>query len=63
MRQLIRDAIELHIEGMRENGEPVSVPSSRAESVDVDAAQAAPAKTLTATSGTSIGTNRLSGKR
>ena len=27
VRQLIREAIEFHIEGMRENGEPVPVPS------------------------------------
>jgi predicted RNase H-like HicB family nuclease len=38
VRQLIREAIEFHIEGMRENGEPVPLPSSRAELVDIDAA-------------------------
>lgn len=35
---LIREAIELHIEGLKEAGEPVPMPSSVSEYVDVDAA-------------------------
>ena len=35
--QLIREAIELHLEGMREDGEPIPEPSSRVEYVEVDA--------------------------
>ena len=35
---LIREAIEFHIEGLRENGEPIPQPSSSSEIVDVDAA-------------------------
>jgi predicted RNase H-like HicB family nuclease len=33
--QLIRDAIELHIESLRENGEPVPTPHSYVEKVAV----------------------------
>ena len=36
--ELIREAIEFHIEGLRESGEPVPSPSSISEFVDVDAA-------------------------
>ena len=36
--RLIREAIEFHIEGLKEAGEPVPVPSSVSEYVDVDAA-------------------------
>jgi predicted RNase H-like HicB family nuclease len=36
--QLIRDAIEFHIEGLRENGEEVPEPHSFSELVEVDAA-------------------------
>jgi predicted RNase H-like HicB family nuclease len=36
--RLIREAIEFHIEGLREAGEPVPVPSSVSEYVDVNAA-------------------------
>ena len=36
--QLIREAIQLHIEGLREAGEPVPMPSSVSEYVNVDAA-------------------------
>jgi predicted RNase H-like HicB family nuclease len=36
--RLIREAIEFHIEGLREAGKPVPVPSSVSEYVDVDAA-------------------------
>lgn len=36
--KLIREAIEFHINGLKEAGEPVPVPSSASEYVDVDAA-------------------------
>lgn len=32
---LIREAIEFHLEGMRENGEPIPQPTSRAFNVEV----------------------------
>ena len=35
--QAIREAIELHLEGMREDGSPVPPPSSRVEYVEVAA--------------------------
>ncbi|MFZ2446863.1 MAG: type II toxin-antitoxin system HicB family antitoxin [Syntrophobacteraceae bacterium] len=35
---LVREAIEFHIEGLKEAGEPVPMPSSMSEYVDVDAA-------------------------
>jgi len=35
---LIKDAINLHIESLRENGEPVPPPSSEVELVETDAA-------------------------
>jgi predicted RNase H-like HicB family nuclease len=35
--RLIQDAIEFHIEGLKENGEPIPVPSSSVEFVDVAA--------------------------
>ena len=35
---LIRDAIEFHIEGLRQEGQPVPPPSSTSEVVDVAAA-------------------------
>ena len=31
----IRDAIALHLEGMREDGEPIPLPSSRVDEVEV----------------------------
>ncbi len=34
--RLLREAITLHIEGMREDGLPVPEPSSRVECVEVD---------------------------
>jgi predicted RNase H-like HicB family nuclease len=34
----IRDAIELHLEGMRQDGTPIPPPSSRVEYVEVAAA-------------------------
>jgi predicted RNase H-like HicB family nuclease len=36
--ELIREAIEFHIEGLREDGQPVPPPSSTSEVVDVEAA-------------------------
>ncbi|MBK8768187.1 MAG: type II toxin-antitoxin system HicB family antitoxin [Burkholderiaceae bacterium] len=33
----IREAIEFHLDGMREDGEPIPVPSSRVDYVDVAA--------------------------
>jgi predicted RNase H-like HicB family nuclease len=36
--ELIRDAIDFHIEGLRENGEPVTVPHSFSELVEVASA-------------------------
>lgn len=38
VRALIREAIELRLEGLRESGEPVPAPSSVGELVEVDAA-------------------------
>jgi predicted RNase H-like HicB family nuclease len=35
---LIREAIEFHIEGLKQNGEPIPSPSSTGEIVDVHAA-------------------------
>lgn len=35
---LIQEAIEFHLEGIRENGEPVPTPSSSVEYVEVHAA-------------------------
>ena len=35
---LIQEAIEIHIEGLRESGEPVPQPTSQSELVDVHAA-------------------------
>ena len=36
--QLIKEAIEFHIEGLREAGQPIPSPSSVSEFVDVNAA-------------------------
>lgn len=36
--QLIREAIEFHLEGLREQGEPIPEPHSYGEVVEVDAA-------------------------
>jgi predicted RNase H-like HicB family nuclease len=33
--QLIREAIEFHIDGLREDGEPIPPPAARVEYVDV----------------------------
>lgn len=38
---LIREAIQFHLEGMRENGEPIPQPASRAVTVTVDVAPVA----------------------
>lgn len=35
---LIREAIEFHIEGLKEDGEPIPPPSSSSEVVEVEAA-------------------------
>lgn len=35
VRRLIREAIEFHLEGMREDGEPVPPPSAHVEYVEV----------------------------
>jgi predicted RNase H-like HicB family nuclease len=35
--RLLREAIELHLDGMREDGEPIPEPTSRVEYVEVDA--------------------------
>jgi len=35
VEQEIREAIEFHLEGMREDGEPIPPPSSHVEYVDV----------------------------
>lgn len=34
----IREAIELHLEGMREDGEPIPVPSAQSDFVEANAA-------------------------
>jgi predicted RNase H-like HicB family nuclease len=38
VRQLIREAIEFHVEGLRENGQPVPTPSSSSTLVEVPVA-------------------------
>ena len=38
VRELIREAIEFHIEGLRESGQPVPAPSSSGAVVEVGAA-------------------------
>ena len=35
---LIREAIEFHLEGLREDGQPIPVPASTSELVEVEAA-------------------------
>jgi predicted RNase H-like HicB family nuclease len=37
-KQLIRDAIEFHLEGMRANGDPIPEPTTVTQYVDVPAA-------------------------
>jgi len=36
--ELVKEAIEFHIEGLRESGEPVPPPSSASEFIEVNAA-------------------------
>ncbi len=38
VRQMIREAIEFHIDGLREDGEPIPPPTARVEYVDVQSA-------------------------
>jgi predicted RNase H-like HicB family nuclease len=38
VRQLIREAIEFHIDGLREDGEPIPPPTARVEYIDVQTA-------------------------
>ncbi len=38
VRQLIREAIEFHLDGLREDGEPIPPPTARVEYVDVQSA-------------------------
>jgi predicted RNase H-like HicB family nuclease len=40
-QRLIREAIELHLQGMREDGDPIPEPSSIADYVTVSASQVA----------------------
>jgi len=40
-RRHMREAIEFHLEGMREDGEPIPPPTTVAEVVDVDVEQQA----------------------
>lgn len=35
VRRLIREAIEFHLDGLREDGEPIPPPAARVEYVDV----------------------------
>lgn len=37
-RTLIREAVELHLDSLREHGEPIPPPSSRADVIEVGAA-------------------------
>jgi len=37
VEQQIRDAIELHLEGMREDGDPIPIPTSAVEYVEIAA--------------------------
>lgn len=36
--ELIREAIELHLEGLKDEGQPIPVPASTSELVEVEAA-------------------------
>ena len=38
VRELIREAIEFHLEGLREDGQEVPLPSSRVDYIDVPSA-------------------------
>ena len=35
---LIKDAIAFHLEGLREHGEPIPLPTSESECIEIDAA-------------------------
>ena len=37
VKRLIQDAIELHLEGLKENGEPIPLPASSIEFIEVAA--------------------------
>jgi predicted RNase H-like HicB family nuclease len=38
VRALIKDAIDFHLEGLRKHGEPIPIPSSESEFIEIDAA-------------------------
>jgi predicted RNase H-like HicB family nuclease len=38
VRELIREAIEFHLDGLREEGQPLPAPSARVEYIDVQSA-------------------------
>jgi len=38
VRVLIKEAIDFHLEGLREHGEPIPVPSSESEFIEANAA-------------------------
>ena len=38
VRQLIREAVEFHLDGIREDGEPIPPPTARVEYIDVQSA-------------------------
>ena len=38
VRQLIREAIEFHLDGLREDGEPIPPPTARVEYITVESA-------------------------
>lgn len=38
VRELIREAIEFHLDGLREDGQPIPPPSARVEYVNVQSA-------------------------
>jgi predicted RNase H-like HicB family nuclease len=38
VRVLIKEAIDFHLEGLREDGKPIPVPSSESEFIETDAA-------------------------
>ncbi len=38
VRALVKEAIDFHLEGLREHGKPIPVPSSESEFIETDAA-------------------------
>jgi predicted RNase H-like HicB family nuclease len=38
VRALIKEAIDFHLEGLRKDGNPIPVPSSESEFIEIDAA-------------------------